>query len=377
MTEIVKGFRDYSDNDAVKRREIRKNIEETFEKYGFEPAETPIIEYEDFVKGENKQDEAVSDIFRLQDKGKRNLALRYEFTFQLKRLMQNKKLPYKRYQIGSVFRDEPVSSNRLRQFVQCDADVAGSNVKNEAEILAMSDEILRSLKIEPIILVNNRQLLNEILDDNKIKEKDKLQVLREIDKYDKIPEKELRINLKKLNAEKVLDSLKKGEKYFSKFNSYNEILELMKYCELYKFKVLFSPTIIRGLSYYNGNVFEIKAKSIKETIIAGGSYKFEGIQCTGISFGLDRISLLADLKKTDEKILIISLEQDKEAVKLAQKLRQSGKITSVYYGKPSKALDYANSYNISKVIFIGKDEVTKGKYKIKDMKTGKEIWEKF
>lgn len=377
MTEIVKGFRDYSDNDAVKRREIRKNIEETFEKYGFEPAETPIIEYEDFVKGENKQDEAVSDIFRLQDKGKRNLALRYEFTFQLKRLMQNKKLPYKRYQIGSVFRDEPVSSNRLRQFVQCDVDVAGSNVKNEAEILAMSDEILRSLKIEPIILVNNRQLLNEILDDNKIKEKDKLQVLREIDKYDKIPEKELRINLKKLNAEKVLDSLKKGEKYFSKFNSYNEILELMKYCELYKFKVLFSPTIIRGLSYYNGNVFEIKAKSIKETIIAGGSYKFEGIQCTGISFGLDRISLLADLKKTDEKILIISLEQDKEAVKLAQKLRQSGKITSVYYGKPSKALDYANSYNISKVIFIGKDEVTKGKYKIKDMKTGKEIWEKF
>lgn len=377
MTEIVKGFKDYTDEEAVTRREARKLIEETFEKYGFEPAETPIIEYEDFVRGENKQDEAVSDIFKLQDKGKRNLALRYEFTFQLKRLMQNKKLPYKRYQIGPVFRDEPVSSNRLRQFVQCDADVAGSNVKNEAEILAMSDEILRNLKIEPIILVNNRQLLNEILDDNKIKEKDKPQVLREIDKYDKIPEKELRINLKKLNAENVPDLLKKGEKYFSKFNSYNEILELMKYCGLYKVKVLFSPTIVRGLSYYNGNVFEIKTKGIKETIIAGGSYKFEEIQCTGISFGLDRLSLLADVKKTGEKILVISLEQDKEAVKLAQKLRDAGKIVSVYYGKPSKALDYANSYKIAEVIFVGKDEVKKGKYKIKDMKTGMESWEKF
>lgn len=373
----VKGFKDYTDEEAVTRREVRKIIEGTFEKYGFEPAETPIIEYEDFVWGENKQDEAVSDIFRLQDKGKRNLALRYEFTFQLKRLMQNKKIPYKRYQIGPAFRDEPVSSNRLRQFVQCDADIAGSSVKDEAEIIALSDEILKNLKIEPIILVNNRQLLNEILDNNKIKEKDKLQVLREIDKYDKIPEKELRINLKKLNAEKVLDSLKKGEKYFSKFNSYNEILELMKYCGLYGVKVLFSPTVIRGLSYYNGNVFEIKAKGIRETIIAGGSYKFEGIQCTGISFGLDRISLLADIKKIDEKILIISLEQDEEAVKLAQKLRGKGKTVSIYYGKPSKALDYANSYKIAEVIFVGKDEIAKGKYKIKDMKTGKESFEKF
>src|SRR3989304_1057792 len=117
--EPVKGFRDFSGKEAEKRAEIRKIIVETFEKYGFEPAETPIIESEEFVRGENKQDEAVSDIFKLQDKGKRNLALRYEFTFQLKRLMRNKKLPYKRYQIGPVFRDEPISGNRMRQFISC------------------------------------------------------------------------------------------------------------------------------------------------------------------------------------------------------------------------------------------------------------------
>ena len=372
--ELIKGFRDYTGEEAVKREEIRKIIADTFEKYGFEPAETPIIEYEDFVKGENKMDEAVSDIFKLQDKGKRKLSLRYEFTFQLKRLMKNKKLPYKRYQIGAVFRDEPVSSNRLRQFVQCDADVAGSNVKDEAELLSLSYEILNKLGIEPVILINNRELLNEILDDNKIKEKDKAQVLREIDKYDEIPEKELKNNLKKYNAEKVFDSLKKGERYFSKFKSYKDILELMKYCRLYGVRVLFSPTIVRGLSYYNGNVFEIKTKGMKEVIIAGGSYKFEGIQCTGISFGLDRIALLAKLKTSNEteKYLVISLEQDKEAIKLAQELRKKGKVASVYYGKPSKALDYANSYKIGKVIFVGKDEIKKGKYKIKDMKTGEE-----
>ena len=85
--ETVKGFKDYTGEEARKRAEIRKILVDTFEKYGFEPAETPLVEYREFVQGENKQDEAVSDIFKLKDKGERDLALRYEFTFQLKRLM--------------------------------------------------------------------------------------------------------------------------------------------------------------------------------------------------------------------------------------------------------------------------------------------------
>jgi histidyl-tRNA synthetase len=377
-SDAVKGFRDYSGEEAVKRAELRRVIIDAFERYGFEPAETPIIEYEDFVRGENNEDEAVSDIFRLQDKGKRKLALRYEFTFQLKRLMKNRKLPYKRYQIGEVFRDEPASEGkaRLRQFVQCDADVAGSTIKDEAEILAMLNDVMTRLKIEPVILVNNRQLLNEILDDNGIDTKKRLQVFREIDKYDKLPEKEVMGNLRKLKAENVLKSLKKGEKYFSKFKAYNDILELMKYCRFYNVKILFSPTIVRGLSYYNGNVFEIKAKGIKETIAGGGSYKFNDIRCAGISFGLDRLNLLAKINGNAEKYLIISLNEDKIAIQLSKKLRDCGKIASIYYGKPSKALEYANSYDIGNVIFIGKDEVKRRRYKIRDMKTGKETEEK-
>src|SRR3989304_5365284 len=144
-SDVVKGFKDYTGDEAEKRAEVKKIIEGAFAKYGFEPAETPIIEYAQFVRGENKQDEAVSDIFKLQDKGKRNLALRYEFTFQLKRLMKNKKLPYKRYQIGEVFRDEPVSSNRFRQFMQCDIDAIGSTIRDEAEILALCSEVMKKL----------------------------------------------------------------------------------------------------------------------------------------------------------------------------------------------------------------------------------------
>jgi len=324
------------------------------------------------VKGENSEDEAVSDIFRLKDRGKRNLALRYEFTFQLKRLMKNKKLPYRRYQVGPLFRDEPVSKSRFRQFTQCDVDVVGCTVKNEAEILAMSNEILKKLGIKSLFLINNRKLLNEILDDLNIKEKNKEQVLREADKYDKLPEKEVIKNLEKLGAGKLISALKQGEDYFNKFESYKEIISLMDYCRIYGLEVKFAPTVVRGLSYYNGNIFEVKARGIKETIAAGGSYPIGGIQSTGISFGLERLSLIAKIKSKKEKYLVISLNQDKEAIKLAQKLRKKGKTVSVYYGKPSKALDYANSYDISKVIFVGSKEVKKRKFKVKDMRTGKE-----
>ena len=155
-TEPAKGFRDFSGEEALKREKVIEIITKNFKIFGFEPAETPIIEYEEFVKGNNANDGAVSDIYKLEDKGKRKLALRYEFTFQLKRLANNKKLPYKRYQIGPVFRDEPSTSNRFRQFIQCDADVVGSDVKNEAEILALSDKILKELGINGIIYVNSR-----------------------------------------------------------------------------------------------------------------------------------------------------------------------------------------------------------------------------
>jgi len=367
--ELVKGFKDYIGKDAEKREAIRKIIVETFEKYGFGPAETPVVEYEDFVQGENASDEAVSDIFKLKDKGKRSLALRYELTFPLKRIVKNKKLPYRRYQIGPVFRDEPVQGNRLRQFTQCDVDIIGSGVKEEAEVLDIVKNLFSELNIPIKIFFGNRKLLNEILDKLEIR-KNKEQILREIDKLDKLSEKEVLANLKKLGAEKVLAVLKKPKDFFKKYDSFKEVQEFEKYCKFYKVGVVFKPSLVRGLSYYDGNVFEIKTPKIKETICAGGSYQINNLSATGISFGLDRISALADVGLNKEKTLVVSLNQDREAIKLVQRLREKGKSCLIYYGKPSKALEYANSKEINEVIFVGKEEVSSGKFKIKDMKSG-------
>ncbi len=385
-TDLVKGFVDYSGKDAQKRAVVQEVIKQVFEKYNFEMVETPIIEYEDFVKGENQNDDAISDIFRLSDKGKRKLALRYEFTFQLKRIAKNKKLPYKRFQIGPVFRDEPVTGNRLRQFTQCDVDVIGSSVKEEAEILAITKDIFDALKIKSAIYINNRKLLNEILGDLGIKKKD--EVIREIDKLDKLPEKVVRKNLEKYGAEKVISILKKPEEFFEKFNGYKEVKELKDYCKLYGVKINFSPFLARGLSYYNGNVFEIKSDirsneeiatnspmrgQIKETICGGGSYEIGGVQSTGISFGLDRLQLVTKMVVDIEKYLVVSLGQDKKAIQIAKQLRTKGKNASVYFGKPSKALEYANSYGIKKVVFVGEREIKRKIFKIKDMRTGREV----
>jgi len=367
MAEIVKGFRDIE--DASKRILIRNIIEDVFKKYCFIPVETPVIEYEEFVKGNNENDEAVSDIFKLEDRGKRKLALRYEFTFQLKRLAKNKKLPFRRYQIGYVFRDEPTSGNRWRQFTQCDADIVGSTEKEEAEILKIASEILEKLGIEFVIKINNRKLLNEIIEKEGIKEKES--VIREIDKLDKISEEEVRKNLEKFKAERVLDITKKPADFFEKYDAYKEILSFKKACELYNVKVEFVPFLARGLSYYTGTIFEIKSK-LKEVIVAGGSYLVNGIKSTGISFGLDRLEILASIQEKKNNLLIISINQEKEAIKLAEALRKEGIACNVYYDKVTKGLDYANSYSIPYVLFVGEEEVKAKKFKLRDMKSGKE-----
>jgi histidyl-tRNA synthetase len=368
-TETIKGFKDYLGEDMNKRAFILELIKQTFRKYSFDEVETPIIEYEEFVKGENINDEAISDIFKLRDKGKRKLALRYEFTFQLKRIARNKKLPFRRFQVGPVFRDEPISGNRLRQFTQCDVDIIGSTIKNEAEVLAVTKEILDKLKIKSVIYINNRKLLNEILSDLNIVRKE--EVIRELDKMDKLPIEETKKNLKKLKAERVLKIFLQDEDFFEKYQGYQEIKELKKYCKYYGVPVKFSPFLARGLSYYTGSVFEIKS-IIKETICGGGSYMVGGNQATGIALGVERLQSVTKIKVEQKKILIVSLNEDKKSIDLSKKLRQLGKSATVYFGKPSKAMEYANSYGINQVVFVGAEEVKKKKFKVKDMLTGKE-----
>lgn len=368
---LVKGFKDKIGKDAQKALLIQKVAEQVFEKYNFNYVETPVIEYEDFVKsGSDEGDDAISEIFRLQDRGKRNLALRYEFTFQLKRVAKLQKLPFKRFQIGPVFRDEPVKGNRLRGFTQCDIDTIGATVKDQAELLAVVNEILSSLKIKSVIYVNNRKLLNEILDEQKIDRK--IEAIRELDKLDKLPEAEVLKNLKNFGAEKLLEVVKQPEEYFKRYKSYSEIEELKEYCSYYGLKIVFQPTLARGLSYYTGNVYEIKS-DIKETICAGGTYIVEKNVASGISFSIERLMAVSNILVDIDKVLVVSLDQDKKAIEISKQLRSQGKNASVFFGKPAKAFDYAESYNIKKIIFVGKKEVETKKFKVKDINTGKEM----
>ncbi len=372
-TNTVKGFQDFIGKEALKRKKIKSIIEEQFELYGFEPAETPTIEFEEFVKGENASDEAVRDVFKLEDRGGRKLALRYEFTFQLKRLAKNQKLPYRRFQIGYVFRDEPIKKGRSRQFIQCDVDTIGSTVKDEAEILAVVDGIFKKLGITVKIYINNRKLINEILVSEEIEERNREQVIRELDKLDKLSEKEVADNLKKLGAEKVLKIFMGKEKDFEKYNFYKDVKELKKFCKNYGVKVEFRPFLARGLAYYNGSVFEVWSKDLNASLAGGGNYLVDKIQSTGIAFGFEPIFLLSNVEGDAVEVQIISIGEDEAAIRLASNLREKGTSVNLILDKSiGKAMEYANAKGIGKVVFVGADEVKKGKFKVKDMKSGDE-----
>jgi len=383
--EVVRGFRDIFPPESLRRRKIREVIEKNFKLFGFMPIETPIVEYEDVLKGDNESDEAVSDRFRLKDRGERELGLRFEFTFQLSRIFKenpNIKLPFKRYQIGSVFRDEALRPGKFREFTQCDADIIGdSSIKADAECLALANSILKDLKIKAEIKVNNRKLLNSILEKSGIT-KDQQQVLRELDKLDKFSEKEVKTNLKKISSEKQIKELflllGKNLEYFikNKFEGASEVKELEDLCSLYGFKFVFSPTLMRGFSYYTGNVWEIWAKDKGVALSGGGRFdnkvgKWAGrqIPAVGISFGT-LIDWPIELENLG--VLVISFDQDKKAIELAEKIREKNIPCSIMYGKPSKALEYANAYSIDSAIFVGEDEIKKKKFKFKNLKTGKE-----
>lgn len=372
-SETIKGFQDFLGEDARKRERMVDLIRNQFKLFGFEPAETPIIENEEFVRGKNQNDNAVRDVFSLEDRGKRKLALRFEFTFQLKRIAKNQKLPYKRYQIGYVFRDEPIRAGRLRQFIQCDADVIGSSLKDEAECLALAKKVYEELKIPATIYINNRKLINEILETEKVPERNREQIIREVDKLDKLSKEEVAKNLKEIGAERILDIFSGKEKSFEKYKFYEEIKKLKELCSVYGVEVEFRPYLARGLSYYNGSVFEIWSKDLGVALSGGGSYLIGGIQSTGISFGIEPLFLLSKIESMGKGVLVLSLGQDEKAIKITEQIREKNIPVVLLTDKaPSKALDYANSKKIEKVIFVGEEEVKNKKYTLKNMKTGKE-----
>jgi len=179
--------------------------------------------------------------------------------------------------------------------------------------------------------------------------------------------------LKGLGAEKLVEIFTAKEKTFEKYRFYEEIKKLKDLCSVYGVEVEFRPFLARGLSYYNGTVFEIWAEELGVALTGGGSYLVDGIQSTGISFGLEPLFLISKVSYENSTIMILSMSQDKQAISLAQKLRERNVPVMLLIDKaPSKALDYANAKKIEKVLIIGEDEVKTKKYTLKNMKTGKE-----
>ncbi|MBM3230592.1 histidine--tRNA ligase [Candidatus Pacearchaeota archaeon] len=395
--DTVKGFQDYLPPISAKRAQIKRIVERVYRLYGFQPIETPVIEYDELMRPDalagEQEDEAISDRFRLKDRAGRNLGLRYEFTFQLARILKLNptiKLPFKRYQIGEQFRDEPIRLGRTRQFTQCDIDIIGdSSVQADAECIAVVMQIFKELGIKATVTINNRKLIEGIVESCELL--NKKQVFREIDKLDKIGEDLVKMNLKKYgDANQVVTLFKLMEKDISffeknKFEGATEVKALMQATKMQGIEVVFRPSLMRGFSYYTGNVFEIVIEETKTALCGGGRYdKTVGkylnreIPAVGISFSIEALMGLCEEQLTalavppPALVQLISIQQEKATQTLAQKVRKEGIGVSILSDKPGKCLEYASAYNIPYAIFIGEDELKKKKFKLRNLQTGNE-----
>ena len=401
----ARGTRDVSGPDAVLKQHLVKTIREVFEVYGYNPLETPAIEKYDFITSKYAGgEEILKEIFRLKDQGGRDLALRYDHTVPLARFIAcnyNLKMPFKRYSIGSVYRDGPLKLGRYREFTQSDADVVGDpSVKADAESVKIILDLFRKLGFEIVVKVNSRKILNRIVKDSGINDEMCEDVILAVDKLEKIGLKGVRSELREKGVSE--ESVKKLEGFLSAGGSNREKIELLKSrlggCvdeiqELLDFvrddSVVFEPSLARGLAYYTGCVFEafLKGSEIKSSVAAGGRYdKMIGnflnngrdYPAVGVSFGIDVIidAMKAsgrEFKKSVVKFFAVSIGENSRVVRIVEDLRGKG-ISADFdlSGKPGKAMSYANSYSIPFVILVGKKEAEAESIKIRDMKTGEE-----
>lgn len=395
-----RGTRDYYGKEQQLRKYIRQTLETVFEQYGYEEAETPVLNYyETLAQRYAGGAEILKEVYQLSDQGGRQLALRYDLTVPFARLVgTNPQLSsfYRRYEIGKVFRDGPVKTGRLREFTQCDVDMVGvKSILAEAELMAMAVDIFGRLDLEVVISYNHRQLLENILKTTGIQADRYSEVILSLDKLDKIGQTAV---AKELNQKGFAYPI--IENIFTRLNQVaqdsreelmgsEELQELQSYLKALGIeeKTRFNPGLARGLDIYTGAVFEVflENSSITSSIASGGRYdriigNFLGdgadYPAVGMSFGLDVIfqALLEQgaVGQTNIDVFIIPLDTGVEALKLAQVLRkkQVRVLIEMKERKLKKSLDYANKNLIPYVIVLGSREVETGVISLKNMLTG-------
>jgi len=400
----VKGTRDFLPDEMVRRNYVLNTIIKTFENWGYQPFDTPIIETLKLLAAKGGGGEEIKkEIYYFKDQGGRELGLRYDLTTSTARVIAenlNLPKPFKRYQIGKVYRYDEPQSNRYREFLQADADIFGcDNLLADAEIIALTCNIFEKLGFDDFIVrLNNRCIIEDFVKGLGIKKC--LMVFRAVDKLEKIGVNGVKEELKKMKIDE--DKIKKIIK-FIKQKGGNEILdkneqlkgtkELKQILELiklfgYEKNVLIDFSLVRGLDYYTGSVFEV-CININLSLAGGGRFDKlietlggKPIPAVGIGLGFERIvetmkqRNMFDLPKTKIDAFVAPVNENliKQSIDICNKLRKSNINCDMdlMNRKLSKQLEYASSINIPYVIIVGKKDLEQGKVTIRDMKTGNE-----
>ena len=436
---IPKGTRDFLPAEVAKRNYIFDTIKKSFETYGFSPIETPSFELSSTLLGKYGE-EGDRLIFRILNSGEKvkkadlkaleeenyarfsnslaEKALRYDLTVPFARFVvqhQNElAFPFKRYQIQPVWRADRPQHGRYLEFYQCDADVVGSDsLLYEVDFVLLFDEVLTNLNLPDFtIKINNRKILSGIAE--VCGESDKLiQITVAIDKLDKIGVdgviKELiekgvaQSAIDKINPlfeisgdtasrlEQMKAYLVQSEIGLKGVEELTYVLDQVNELGLKRAKVEFDVTLARGLNYYTGAIFEVKANGVKMGSICGGGryddltgiFGMKDMSGVGISFGADRIyDVLNELELFPESVdnrldvLFINFgsEEEKACLKLVKKLRDAGVSAEVYpiSAKMNKQMKYANARGVKNTIMLGANEIASGEIQIKNMDSGEQ-----
>ena len=419
VAKTLPGFMELLPQEQVLFNQMKEKIQKTYEKFGFLPIDTPVIESTEVLLAK-AGGETEKQLYSFT-KGDSNLTLRFDLTVPLAKYVaihsNELSFPFRRYQIGKVYRGERAQRGRFREFYQCDIDVIGDgklNIVNDAEIPSIMYTVFKELGLENFtIRINNRKILNGLFESINAKDV-AVDIMRIIDKIEKIGEEKVKQELKELNipeesVEQVIkfiringttdEKLQELENLNINNETYlegvKELKDVIKYIRAFRvpepcFTV--DVSIARGLDYYTGTVYETFLNDYKSigSICSGGRYnnlseyytdkKLPGV---GMSIGLTRLffilndmNLIKVQRKSISKVLVVSMVSDlSQAIETANKLREAGINTEVYFDdKKIKAkFKYADKLRIPYVIVIGEDEIKSGTLTLKNMETGEQV----
>ncbi|MBP9702616.1 histidine--tRNA ligase [Candidatus Woesebacteria bacterium] len=390
--QTLKGFRDFLPAEKRQRDLVANKIKRAFERYGFEPLETPTLEYAELLLGKYG-DEADKLVYSFTDRGERSVALRYDQTVPTARVLaqyQNELgKGFRRYQIQNVFRADKPQKGRYREFTQCDADIFGSTSPlADAEILAVYSSIYQDLGLTDLVIeLNDRETLINTLSPFSSSVISVASIIQSIDKLDKLSEEDVikELESKGLSNDKASEALS-AIKNAKPSSNLAEIIESAKNLGVSDSTLRFNPALARGLDYYTGMIFEGKIPGESGSVGGGGRYDRlieslggPSIPAVGFGLGFDRTvevmqtkGLLSATQSTQVLVTIFSPTLLVQTLNVAQSLRSSGINTELYpdaSDKLEKQLKYADKKGISYALVLGQDEIDQGVVNLKNLST--------